>query len=157
MNGNSYRREPAGGALLRPGNPFRAGVITLASASVALLAGYQLAAQISRSFESATVPAPAALVQSAPAPTPVAAVPPPVDPIEELVLEVQAGDTLDSLFRATSLSLVDLTEILQLDVARKYLRVSGRATSSTRRRRCVLELGRELDIRSARIQRAVLA
>jgi len=157
MNGNSSRREPAGGTLLRSGNPFRAGVITLASASVALIAGYQLSAQISWFFESATVPAPAALVQSAPAPAPVAAVLPPVDPIEELVLEVQAGDTLDSLFRATSLSLVDLAEILQLDVARKYLRVlrPGDVLHVRHDDGAILELGRELDIRSKlEIQRA---
>ena len=75
---------------------------------------------------------------------------PPVDPIEELVLEVQAGDTLDSLFRATSLSLVDLAEILQLDVARKYLRVlrPGDVLHVRHDGGAILELDRELDIRS---------
>jgi murein DD-endopeptidase MepM/ murein hydrolase activator NlpD len=75
---------------------------------------------------------------------------PPVDPVEELVLDVQPGDTLDSLFRQTSLSLVDLAEILQLDVARKYLRVlrPGDVLHVRHDGGSILALNRELDIRS---------
>ncbi|MBL8201220.1 MAG: peptidoglycan DD-metalloendopeptidase family protein [Chromatiales bacterium] len=155
MNGNSPRREPAAGALLRPANPFRASVIALASAAVALIAGYQLSAQISRSFQSAAVSSPAAV--SPPAAAPVAELAPPVDPVEVLALEVRPGDTLDSLFRATSLSLVDLAEILQLDVARKYLRVlrPGDVLHVRHDDGAILELDRDLDIRSKlKIQRA---
>jgi murein DD-endopeptidase MepM/ murein hydrolase activator NlpD len=153
MNGNSSRREPAGGAVLRPANPFRSSLIALASAAVALVAGYQLSTQISRSFQSADVSEPRAVPQ----PALVAQVAPPVDPIEELVLEVQPGDTLDSLFRETSLSVVDLAEILQLDVARKYLRVlrPGDVLHVRHDGGSILELNRELDIRSKlEVQRA---
>ncbi|MEQ1803666.1 MAG: peptidoglycan DD-metalloendopeptidase family protein [Gammaproteobacteria bacterium] len=153
MNGNSSRREPAGGALLRHANPFRSSLIALASAVVALVAGYQLSTQISRSFPSAAVPAPQAMAR----PAPVAEVMPPVDPIEDLVLEVQPGDTLDSLFRATNLSVVDLAEIMQLDEARKYLRVlrPGDVLHVRHDDGAILELDRELDIRSKlEIQRA---
>lgn len=126
----------------------------MASAAVALIAGYQLSAQISRSLQPTASSTPVSMALPAPA---VAAVAPPVDPIEELVLEVQAGDTLDSLFRETSLSLVDLAEILQLDVARKYLRVlrPGDVLHVRHDDGAILELARELDIRSKlEIQRA---
>jgi cell envelope opacity-associated protein A len=134
--------------MLRAANPFRAGVIAMASAAVALTAGYQLSAQISRSLQSTVLSAPETMVR--PALAPVALAEPAVDPIEELVLDVQSGDTLDSLFRATNLSLVDLAEILQLDVARKYLRVlrPGDVLHVRHDGGSVLELGRELDIRS---------
>ena len=158
MNGNSSRREPAGGAVLRPANPFRASLIALASAAVALVAGYQLSAQISRSFQSAALSAPG----GQPASAPVAAARSQQwrrrwIPSRNSSLEVQPGDTLDSLFRATSLSLVDLAEILQLDVARKYLRVlrPGDVLHVRHDDGAILELDRELDIRSKlEIQRA---
>lgn len=140
--------------MLRPYNPFRTSVMALASATVALVAGYQLSAQISRSFQPATESSPAAMNQ------PVAQAvtdAPAVDPIEDLVLEVQPGDTLDSLFRATSLSLVDLAEILQLDVARKHLRVlrPGDVLHVRHDGGAILQLDRELDIRSKlEVQRA---
>jgi len=155
MNGKSYRPEPAGAVLLRPANPFRASLIALASAAVALVAGYQLSAQIARSLESATTPASQASIQPAPTTLPVPETP--VDPVEELVLDVLPGDTLDSLFRATGLSLVDLAEILQLDVARKHLRVlrPGDALHIRHDGGTILALDRELDIRSQlKIQRS---
>lgn len=150
MNGNSSRRAPASGALLRPANPFRASLIAMASAAVALMAGYQLSAQISRSFQPGAVPATSAMARPAPAPAPVVEVAPPAKPIEELVLEVESGDTLDSLFRATNLSLVDLAEILQLDAARKHLRVlrPGDVLHVRHDDGAILQLDRELDIRS---------
>lgn len=156
MNGNSSRREPEGGALLRPANPFRASVIATMSAAVALVAGYQLSTQISRSLGSASMPATQAMVLPTPAPAPIAALVPQAAPIEELVLDVQAGDTLDSLFRATSLSLVDLAEILRQDAARKHLRVlrPGDVLHVRHDDGAILQLERDLDIRSQlRIQR----
>jgi murein DD-endopeptidase MepM/ murein hydrolase activator NlpD len=146
MDGNSHRRVPAGGALARPANPWRTGLLALGSAAVALLAGWQLSAQLAGGLEAFEPAAPV----TAPPPAPVAAVAAPVDPIEELVLEIQPGDTLDSLFRATSLSLVDLAEILQLDEARRHLRVlrPGDVLHVRRDAGAVLELSRELDIRS---------
>jgi murein DD-endopeptidase MepM/ murein hydrolase activator NlpD len=45
------------------------------------------------------------------------------DPVETLSIEVMPGDTLDSIFRDSGLSLVELAQILDLDVARKNLRV----------------------------------
>jgi murein DD-endopeptidase MepM/ murein hydrolase activator NlpD len=101
--------------LVRRPDAIRAGLL---AATVALLAGYQLTVQISQSLDAPAM--------AAPRPTPVAAVataPAPVDPFENLSIEVQPGDTLDGLFRDTNLSLVDLAEILQLDEARKNLRV----------------------------------
>lgn len=132
--------------MLRPTNPFRTGLVVLASAVVALVAGFQLSGQISQSLQSAAVTEP----RQAARPEPVVAVAPPVDPIEELVLDVQNGDTLDSLFRETSLSLVDLAEILQVDVARKYLRVlrPGDVLHVRHDGGSIVELSRELDIRS---------
>lgn len=66
------------------------------------------------------------------------------------MLEVEPGDTLDSLFRSASLSNVDLAEILQLDQARQYLRVlrPGDVLHVRHDAGAVLELSRELDIRS---------
>jgi len=145
MDGNTFRRKPAGGALLRPLHPFRTALLAMGSTAVALLAGWQLSAQFTRAFEPAqasnlATPALAATVAPEPAP----------DPIEELTLEVQPGDTLDSLFRATALSLVDLAEILQLDQARQHLRVlrPGDVLLVRHDDGAVLELSRELDIRS---------
>jgi len=117
----------------------------MGSTAVALLAGWQLSAQFTRAFEpaqAATLATPALAAAVAPEPPP--------DPIEELTLEVQPGDTLDSLFRATALSLVDLAEILQVDQARQHLRVlrPGDVLLVRHDDGAVLELSRELDIRS---------
>ena len=91
------------------------------AAGIALLAGIQLAGQITNtSTGSSDVPAQATrpTVNTGKAGAPEA-----VDPFETLVLDVQRGDTLDSLFRESGLSVVDLAEILQLDMARQNLRV----------------------------------
>ena len=117
MNRISSRREPASATLVRRPGAVRAGLL---AATIALLAGYQLSVQISQSFDAPAMaaprPAPVAAVETAPAP-------PAVDPFESLLIEVRPGDTLDGLFRDTNLSLVDLANILQLDVARKNLRI----------------------------------
>ncbi len=114
MDRISSRREPATATLVRRPDAIRAGLL---AATVALLAGYQLTVQISQSLDAPAMAAPRpAAVETAPAP-------PPVDPFESLLIEVRPGDTLDSLFRDTNLSLVDLANILQLDGARKNLRI----------------------------------
>lgn len=68
--------------------------------------------------------------------------------IKELLIEVQPGDTLDSLFRESGLSLVDLSEIQQLDTARKNLRVlrPGDTLSVQHDHGVVLELERDVGI-----------
>ena len=144
MDESTLRRDPESGALVRPRDPFRATLIALAATSVALVTGYQLTTQIAESFRASPV------TTARPAPATVEAAPPTVDPIEELQLEVQSGDTLDSLFRATSLSTVDLAEILQLDVARRYLRVlrPGDVLLVRHDGGTILQLDRELDIRT---------
>jgi murein DD-endopeptidase MepM/ murein hydrolase activator NlpD len=150
MHESTLRREPKNGALVRPRGPFRGTLIALTATTVALVAGYQLTTQIAESFRSSPV-ATATLSQTAPK-----AALPPVEPIEELQLEVQAGDTLDSLFRDGNLSAVDLAEILQLDVARKYLRVlrPGDVLMVRHDGGEILQLDRELDIRTAlKVQR----
>jgi murein DD-endopeptidase MepM/ murein hydrolase activator NlpD len=112
---------------------------------MALVTGYQLTTQIAQSFRASPVatprPAPTATIEAALQPA---------NPIEELQLEVQPGDTLDSLFRDTKLSLVDLAEILQLDVAHKYLRVlrPGDVLLVRHDGGAILQLDRELDIRT---------
>lgn len=148
MNGNLSGREPARGALLRPANPFRATLIALASGAVALVAGFQLTTQITQSLDQSAGASPQSRARLAEAPVVEAA--PVLDPVEELVLDVQPGDTLDSLFRSTRLSTVDLAGILQLDEARKYLRVlrPGDVLHVRHDRGAILELDRELDIRS---------
>lgn len=129
---------------MRPRDPFRATLIALTATTVALVTGYQLTTQIAESFRAPPVatarPAPAAVEVALPA----------VDPIEELQLEVRTGDTLDSLFRETSLSVVDLAEILQLDAARKYLRVlrPGDVLLVRHDGGAILRLDRDLDIRT---------
>jgi murein DD-endopeptidase MepM/ murein hydrolase activator NlpD len=126
------------------GDPWRASLIASTASAVALLAGYQLTTQISQSFAVAPVASSRA--------APVAAVQPPapVDPVEEIALEVQPGDTLDSLFRDTGLSLVDLAEILQQDAGRRYLGVlrPGNVLRIRHDGGTVLELDRDIDIRS---------
>ncbi len=144
MDGSTSRQEPKSSALVRPLDPFRASLIALTAATVALVTGYQLTTQIGQSFRAAPV------ATTRPAPTAVEAALPPVDPIEELQLEVQSGDTLDSLFRESNLSMVDLAEILQLDVAHKYLRVlrPGDVLLVHHNGGTILQLDRELDIRT---------
>ncbi len=114
MDRISSRREPATATLVRRPDAIRAGLL---AATVALLAGYQLTVQISQSLDAPAMAAPR------PAAVETASAPPPVDPFESLLIEVRPGDTLDSLFRDTNLSLVDLANILQLDGARKNLRI----------------------------------
>jgi len=115
MDRISSQREPATATQVRRPDAIRAGFL---AATVALIAGYQLTLQISQSLDAPAMtaprPAPIAAAEAAPAPA---------DPFESLLIEVRSGDTLDSLFRNTNLSLVDLAEILQLDEARKNLRI----------------------------------
>ena len=150
MDESTLRREPKTGAVVAPRGPFRGALIALSAATIALVTGYQLTTEIAAAFR----PSPMAAAGQAP-PAPTAALPP-VSPIEELQLEVQTGDTLDSLFRDGSLSAVDLAEILQLDAARKYLRVlrPGDVLMVRHDGGTILQLDRELDIRTAlRVQR----
>ena len=91
------------------------------AASIALLAGYQLATQITDIGMDRSEPA----VQNSSrsnAADETGTAPEAISPVETLVLDVQPGDTLESMFRESGLSLVDLTEILQLDTARQNLR-----------------------------------
>jgi murein DD-endopeptidase MepM/ murein hydrolase activator NlpD len=145
MEESASKRGSESGALARPRDPFRGTLIALAATTAALVTGYQLTTQIAESFRAS----PAAIAR--PAPSAIEAVLPPADPIEQLQLEVQAGDTLDSLFRDTNLSTVDLAEILQLDVARKHLRVlrPGDVLMVRHDGGTILQLDRELDIRTA--------
>ena len=144
MNESTSPQELNSSALVRPLDPFRASLIALTATTVALVTGYQLTTQIGQSFRAAPVAA------TRPAPAALKTPPPPVAPIEELQLEVQSGDTMDSLFRETSLSMVDLAEILQLDLARKYLRVlrPGDVLLVHHDGGTILQLDRELDIRT---------
>ncbi|MCB1423426.1 MAG: hypothetical protein KDJ69_13380, partial [Nitratireductor sp.] len=116
------------------------------AAGIALLAGVQLAGQITNTGTgSSDVPAQATrpAVDTAKAGAPEA-----VDPFETLVLDVQRGDTLDSLFRESGLSVVDLAEILQLDTARQNLRVlrPGDTISVRHDGSTVLEIERDVGI-----------
>jgi murein DD-endopeptidase MepM/ murein hydrolase activator NlpD len=142
MDRISSQREPATATLVRRPDAVRAGLL---AATVALVAGYQLAVQISQSLDASAMAAPRA--------APVAAVetaPAPVDPFENLLIEVRPGDTLDGLFRDTNLSLVDLADILQLDEARKNLRIlrPGDVLQVRHNGGSVQSLDRELNIRS---------
>lgn len=142
MDRSTSRREPATATLVRRPDTVRAGLL---AAVVALIAGYQLTVQISQSLEAPAMasprPAPVAVVETAPVP---------VDPFESLLIEVQPGDTLDSLFRDTNLSLVDLAEILQLEGARANLRVlrPGDVLRVRHDNGVIQSLDRELNIRS---------
>jgi murein DD-endopeptidase MepM/ murein hydrolase activator NlpD len=144
MDEGKSKREPKNGTLAHPHGQVRSTLLALTATTVALVTGYQLTTQVTESIRATPVatarPAPAAVVTALP----------PVDPIEELELAVQPGDTLDSLFRDANLSTVDLAEILQLDLGRKYLRVLRpddvlmvRHNGST-----ILQLHRELDFRT---------
>jgi murein DD-endopeptidase MepM/ murein hydrolase activator NlpD len=139
MDGNTSRREPTSG------NPLRATLLLVGTSAVALFAGYQLSSQITRSLDT---PEPVVAAHPVPAADPEPA--PVANPVEELALQIAPGDTLDSLFRDTGLNQVDLAEILQLDVARKNLRVlrPGDVLQVRHDAGRVLSLDRELDIRS---------
>ena len=143
MNETTLSREPQRGARVR--RPFQATLVAALASSVALVSGYQLTTRITESISATDArissPSPAA---------PVTAALPVANPIENLILEVQVGDTLDSLFRNTDLSMVDLAEILQLDVARKYLSILRPGDSLQVRHDAgsILQLSRELDIRT---------
>lgn len=145
MDADTSRRGPMSGTLVRTGGPVRAGLILVATSAVALIAGYQLSSQISQSLQGSPV-----VASSRPAASALVETPLPADPIEEIALSIEPGDTLDSLFRDTSLNLVDLAEILQLDLARKNLRVlrPGDVLKIRHKDGAVLTLDRELDIRS---------
>ena len=146
MNETTLPREPAQGAVARVRHPFQATLVAALASAVALVSGYQLSTQISE-WISATD---AGNSSSLPA-APVNAALPIANPIEDLILEVEVGDTLDSLFRNADLSMVDLAEILQLDIARKYLSML-RPGDSLRVRHdagSILQLSRELDIRTS--------
>lgn len=91
------------------------------AASIALLGGYQLATQIADISMTGSETAIQA-GSKAPAADGTGARPEAISPIETLALDVQPGDTLESLFRDSGLSLVDLTEILEIDTARQNLR-----------------------------------
>ncbi len=143
MDESTSRREPNNGTVVRTPSRLVSVLMGMTATAVALVAGYQLTNQITESFRVS------AAATSRPAP-PSVDLAPAVDPIEELRLEVQSGDTLDSLFRDTSLSTLDLAEIMQLDVARKYLRVlrPGDVLIVRHDGGQILQLDRELDIRT---------
>lgn len=94
-------------------------LLGLAATGLALAIGFQSATQILRAMNAPAAPGPEAASATR---TTVRSVAQP-DPIETLSIEVMPGDTLDSIFRDNGLSLVEMTEILDLDVARKNLRV----------------------------------
>ena len=116
------------------------------AAGIALLAGFQLTGQITdlRMAESGT----ADQTMAQPAANEISAAPEAADPFETLVLDVQPGDTLDGLFRASGLSLVDLAEILQLGTARENLRIlrPGDVLSVRHDNGAVLELERDIGV-----------
>ena len=129
-------------------HPLRTRGMAIASAAVALTAGYLVSTQITGSL-----PATSGTASSGQAPAALAAAiaaPAPADSVENLILEVQPGDTLDSLFRSSGLSLVDLAEIMQLDATPKHLRVlrPGDVLSVRHESGAVLQLDRDIDIRS---------
>ena len=145
MNELPLPREPESGSLARVSRPFRATLVTLVASAAALVLGYQLTTQISESFSAAVAPVASPLrAETATAALPI------VNPVEELLLEVEPGDTLDSLFRNANLSMVDLAGILQVDVARKYLRLlrPGDVLQVRHDGGAILQLARDLDIRT---------
>ena len=145
MNETTLPREPKPGAVARFRRPFRSTLVAALASAVVLVSGYQLTTQISESI-SATDSRKSPSLPAAP----VHAALPIANPIEDLILEVQDGDTLDSLFRNTDLSMVDLAAILQLDGARKYLSILRPGDSLQIRHDggSILQLSRELDIRT---------
>ena len=145
MNELTLSREPESSSVARVRTPIRAALVAVMASAAALVLGYQLATQISESF-STTV---ATVVSPLRAETANAALPI-VTPVEELRLEVEPGDTLDSLFRNANLSMVDLAGILQVDLARKYLRIlrPGDVLQVRHDGGALLQLARDLDIRT---------
>lgn len=145
MNETTFSGEPDSSAVRLVRRRFRTTLVAAMASTVALVSGYQIATQISGSFSATSAP------ESSPLPTaPVTAALPTVNPAEDLILEVQSGDSLDGLFRNTDLSMVDLAEILQLDVARKYLSIlrPGDVLQVRHDGGSILQLSRELDIRT---------
>ena len=121
----------------------------IVAAGVALLAGFQLGGQITNTgAASSPVPAHAIAYAHTVDAGKVSPAPEAVDPFETLVLDIQPGDTLDSLFRESGLSLIDLAEILQLDQARQNLHVlrPGDTISVRHDGSTVLEIERDVGI-----------
>lgn len=150
MERNSSQQEAKRSSIIGRPDAIRAGVL---AAAIALFGGYQLATQISQSLEQPAVEQSAQVTHAAPlrARTPATPAPATEDPIESLALEVSSGDTLDGLFRQANLSMVDLANILQIDEARKYLRIlrPGDILRIRHEDGNIVALDRELDIRSS--------
>lgn len=117
------------------------------AAALALLAGFQLTGQITGTSMLRSEAVARAADQSVAA-SKVSPAPETPDPVETLILDVQSGDTVDSLFRDAGLSLVDLAEILQLDTARKNLRIlrPGDTLSVRHENGAVLTVERDIGI-----------
>jgi murein DD-endopeptidase MepM/ murein hydrolase activator NlpD len=117
----------------------------VAAASIALLAGYQLAGQITGATMARSETPAQTIPQTATEASPVTET---TDPFETLLLDVQPGDTLDGLFRASGLNLVDLAEIMRLDAARQNLRIlrPGDTLSVRHDAGTVLEIERDVGI-----------
>ncbi|MEZ5566593.1 MAG: peptidoglycan DD-metalloendopeptidase family protein [Gammaproteobacteria bacterium] len=145
MERNSPQRETSRSTVIRRPDAIRAGVLAV---TIALFGGYQLTTQISQSLSQS---APATPIAAQAAHVPVAPEPAVADPVESLALEVAPGDTLDGLFRQASLSMVDLTNILALDEARKNLRIlrPGDVLRIRHEDGTILALDRELDLRTS--------
>ncbi|MCL4720848.1 MAG: peptidoglycan DD-metalloendopeptidase family protein [Gammaproteobacteria bacterium] len=120
--------------------------MSLLAGTLALGMGYQVTTKIARSDARTTALDAPALKIAGPSPADVATAP---DPVEELLLEVRPGDTLDGLFRDQTLSQIDLAEILQLEVARRHLRIlrPGDTLRVHHDGFRVVSLERELDLR----------
>lgn len=152
---NLPQRESPGDKLLRrlgaPAARLRPVFLSLGAALVALATGYQITSRIIDARSGALDSTPR-LVQVEPAPEPVSE----PDPLEELLIEVRPGDTLDGLFRDQTLSQIDLAEILQLDAARQNLRILKPGDTLRVRHDGfrVVSLQRDLDLRrSLEVQR----
>jgi murein DD-endopeptidase MepM/ murein hydrolase activator NlpD len=136
---------------MQPVRPARARVClqSLALGTGALLVSLLAGIQISSGWQSTLMPPTAqtatpirnAIPDAVPASTP--------SPVEELLVEVLPGDTLENLFRDQGLSTVDLAEILQLTEAREYLGVlrPGDVLRVRHDAGKVIGLSRELDLR----------
>lgn len=94
-------------------------LLGIAATTLSLAIGFQSTTQVLRTMDPPATPGPET---TSPTRTTVRSSSQP-DPIETLSIEVMPGDTLDSIFRDNGLSLVELAQILDLDVARKNLRV----------------------------------
>lgn len=152
MERNSSGQGVKRSSVIGRADAIRAGLL---AAAIALFGGYQLATGITDSLDQPAVEQAAAAVKlampaTATAPTAVAAQAV-ADPVESLTLEVNSGDTLDGLFRDAGLSMVDLANIVQLDEARKYLRIlrPGDVLRIRHEDGNIISLDRELDIRSS--------